>query len=216
MLRRLLLLLAVVVALPIVILAALFVSAWRGAPEAHASAREAAGPGSALAELSPDRVAILLAVEDPGFYRHHGVDLRTPGSGWTTITQALAKRLFFEEFQPGLWNKTRQSIDALALDRRVSKRDQLALFVDIVPMGHAGERPVQGLREAARVYFDSDLSDLDRRRYLALVAMIVGPDVHHVRDMPARNAERVARIERLLARACRPTGFRDVHYVDCD
>jgi membrane peptidoglycan carboxypeptidase len=215
MLRRLLLLLALVVALPIVILTALFVTAWRNAPGAYASERAAAGPGSALDDLSRDRVAILLAVEDPGFYRHHGVDLRTPGGGWTTITQALAKRLLFEEFEPGPWNKTRQSIGALALDRSVSKRDQLALFVDIVPLGVDRGQPVQGLRAAARAYFDSDLSDLDGRRFLALVAMIVGPDAYHVRDMPERNAERVARIERLLAGSCRPAGFRDVLYVDC-
>lgn len=41
------------------------------------------------------------------------------------------------------------------------------------------------------------------------------PDAYHVRDMPARSTERVARIERLLAGSCRPTGFRDVLHVDC-
>src|SRR4026208_228052 len=42
-------------------------------------------------DMSPERKAMLLAIEDPTFERHHGVDLETPGAGMTTLTQALVK-----------------------------------------------------------------------------------------------------------------------------
>jgi membrane peptidoglycan carboxypeptidase len=215
MIRRLLLL-TLLAGVPIAILGALFVSAWWSAPATVDRTRNAAGPRSALDELTPERVEILLAVEDPAFFRHHGIDVRTPGGGWTTITQGLAKRLFFDEFEPGPWNKLRQSVAALALDRRMGKVEQLALFVDVVPMGLDRGRPVLGLGEAARAYYGTDLARLDLPQYLSLVAMIVGPDAYHVRDRPERNAQRLARIERLLAGECQPTGFRDVYYETCD
>jgi hypothetical protein len=67
-------------------------------------------------DLSSRQLEILLKVEDPSFYTHHGVDFTTPGAGWTTITQALAKRFYFDDFQQGLM-KVKQTLCAwLALD----------------------------------------------------------------------------------------------------
>lgn len=215
MIRRLFLL-AFLVGVPAVILGFLFASAWWSAPGAFDRARSEVGPRSALDDLTTEQVEILIAVEDPGFFHHSGIDVRTPGSGWTTITQGLAKRLFFEEFEAGPWNKLRQSIAALALDRRMNKVEQLGLFVDIVPMGVDGDTPVSGLGEAAHAYYGTELAEIDALQYQSLVAMIVGPFAYHVRDQPARNAQRVARIDRLLAGECRPAGFRDVYYKDCD
>ena len=40
--------------------------------------------------LGADNLASLLAVEDPGFADHSGVDFITPGAGVTTITQSAA------------------------------------------------------------------------------------------------------------------------------
>ncbi len=48
-----------------------------------------------LTDLSKERQAMLLAIEDPAFIRHHGVDLETPGAGMTTITQGLVKLIYF-------------------------------------------------------------------------------------------------------------------------
>ena len=55
----------------------------------------------AMAALPAERKAMLLAVEDPGFYSHKGVDFASPGQGMTTITQALVKFLYFDSFIPG-------------------------------------------------------------------------------------------------------------------
>ncbi|MDD2770086.1 MAG: hypothetical protein PHT19_15275 [Methylococcus sp.] len=47
-----------------------------------------------LSNLTSDRLKLLLAVEDPTFFEHHGVDLNTPGAGMTTISQSLVKLLY--------------------------------------------------------------------------------------------------------------------------
>ncbi len=49
-------------------------------------------------DLSPRQLEILLAVEDPNFYSHRGVDFETPGSGWTTITRVWPRNSISKNF----------------------------------------------------------------------------------------------------------------------
>ena len=79
-------------------------------------------------DLSAEQLRILLAVEDPKFFSHPGVDLSTPGAGMTTITQGLVKFLYFDQFRPGL-AKIRQSLLALGFDARTQKSTQLTIFL---------------------------------------------------------------------------------------
>lgn len=178
---------------------------------AEAEVAEALDP----ADLPAGRIEDLLAVEDPGFFDHHGIDVSTPGAGWTTITQGLAKDLYFDAFRPGPLAKLEQSLAALALDARISKERQLALFLGSAYLGETGEDAVNGFAPAARAWLGRDVRELDRREFLALVAMAIGPNEYGIADNPERNAERVARIERLLAGECRPAGWRDVTYERC-
>jgi membrane carboxypeptidase/penicillin-binding protein len=158
---------------------------------------------------------ILLSVEDPAFDSHHGIDLWTPGAGYTTITQGLVKFLYFDRFRPGV-AKVSQIFIALGFDLRIDKETQMTLFLNSVYMGtKPGGKEVHGLDEAARVYFKKALPSLSRNEFISLVAMIVGPDAYSVDAAPGRNAERVRRIQRLLDGKCRPRDFRDVYYEDC-
>ena len=165
-------------------------------------------------DLSAERLHALLAVEDPGFYSHHGIDLTSPGAGYTTITQGLVKHFYFEHFRPGP-AKWKQSLIALVLDHQVSKQDQLHLYLNSVYLGNWQGREVHGFDAAARAYFNKPFAQLTDDEYLSLVAMVIGPNEFHVRHRPDRNADRVARIQRLLAGACRPAGLTDVYYKDC-
>src|SRR5687768_2515105 len=72
-------------------------AAYRATPGVVALAQTRALP-LRLEDFPPGYLDILLAVEDPGFYTHPGVDLITPGAGFTTITQGLVKQLFFGSF----------------------------------------------------------------------------------------------------------------------
>jgi membrane peptidoglycan carboxypeptidase len=180
--------------------------------EAEATISEPIDP----AELPTGRIEDLLAVEDPAFRSHHGIDVSTPGAGWTTIPQGLAKDLYFDAFRPGPLAKLEQSLAALVLDARTSKDRQLRLFLGRAYLGEASTGSVNGFAPAARVWLGKDVRQLDRREFLSLVAMVIGPNEYGLGDHAERNTERVARIERLLAGECRPAGWRDVTYEACE
>jgi hypothetical protein len=149
-----LLLLAIPVAFAIAILlaAAYYVNEVRVArlrtPDLIAAARSRYGTQVTPADLSPERRAMLLAVEDPTFMRHHGVDLATPGAGMTTITQGLVKLIYFPKgFRQGI-AKIRQTLIAhYVLDSLVSKDDQLLLFLNIAYLGRKDGKAVSWLRK---------------------------------------------------------------------
>src|SRR5215475_637668 len=159
----------------------------------------------------------LLAGDDPTFYHHHGIDSRTPGAGYTTITQGLVKILFFDDFRPGLfrWRKVKQTIIAIAFNTRVSKDEQLRLFVNAVYLGNRDGHDLKGFFSASEECFGKPFSQITDAQYLELVAMIVGPDKFNRAKHPDRNHERVQRIRRLLAGECKPGAVEDVEYADC-
>lgn len=165
-------------------------------------------------QFSEEQMRILLAVEDPNFYSHRGIDLSTPGAGLTTITQALAKRLYFDAFQPGL-AKIRQTLLAFVLNQHMSKSAQLELFINTAYFGEHDGGAVNGFAAAARVYCNKEFAALTREEYLALVAMLIAPNELSVATQPEKNAKRVRRLERLLRGECKPEGLRDVYYENC-
>jgi membrane peptidoglycan carboxypeptidase len=166
-------------------------------------------------DLTPRQLEILLKVQDPRFFEHKGMDLHTPGAGWTTITQALVKIHYFASFEPGA-AKIRQSLIArFALDPLVSKQDQLRMFLNEAYLGTTQGRAVNGFDEGARVYFDKPFAALTEDEYIALVAMLIAPNGCNVRRQPGLNAERVLRIRRLLAGECTPNNWSDVWLKGC-
>lgn len=192
--------------------------------EVFAVARARAHTAAALAEVAarpvrlkdidPRRLDMLLKVDDPGFYRHHGVDFSAPGR-MTTITQALVKHMYFKHFHSGFAKIEQDLIARFVLDPAMSKADQLEVFLNYSPLGHVDGREVIGFGDAARAYYGRDLGALTDRQFLSLVAMLKAPDALDPRRHAAANAERVDRIERLLAGACKPRGLFDTDYPDC-
>jgi membrane peptidoglycan carboxypeptidase len=171
-----------------------------------------------LSEFREQRLQWLLKVQDPDFYHHHGVDLGTPGVGYTTITQGLVKILFYRySFKPGFlrWRKMQQTIIALAFDARVPKDKQLRLFVNLAYMGDRNGHPIVGFSQAAQEYFGKDFQNLTDEEYLALVAVLVAPARYSPATHLADNQERVTRIRRVLAGTCKPVGHADVEYAAC-
>ena len=164
-----------------------------------------------LSDLSGDRIDMLLAVEDPTFYRHHGVDLETPGAGMTTITQALVKLIYFPGgFKQGV-AKIRQTLIAqYALDPLVSKRDQLQLFLNICYLGSKNGQPVYGYAAAAQAYFGKPFAELTDAEFLSLIAMHIGPN--HLKPGTPESAERLQRIHAYLSHNYRPASLLDVEY----
>lgn len=164
-----------------------------------------------LADLSKERQAMLLAIEDPAFIRHHGVDLETPGAGMTTITQGLVKLIYFPEgFKQGI-AKVRQTLIAqYALDSLVSKNDQLLLFLNICYLGNKNGQPVHGYAAAARAYFGKSFAELTDEEFLSLVAMHIAPD--KLKPGTLENTQRVQRIRAYLSGKYQPASLLDVDY----
>ncbi|HLA11917.1 MAG TPA: biosynthetic peptidoglycan transglycosylase [Pyrinomonadaceae bacterium] len=190
---------------------------WMKAPVVAALATSPEKVRLQLEDISDEYQNILLAVEDPGFYDHHGVDFNTPGAGWTTITQAIVKVYFYNGFTPGFlrYRKLEQSVIAWVFDMRVDKRTQLLIFVNSAYFGNHNGREIVGFEDASRAYFNTTFTGLSKNQFLSLVAMLIGPNEFHVDRQPVRNRERVQRIQRLLMRGCTPNGFRDVYYESC-
>ncbi|MGK2857190.1 MAG: transglycosylase domain-containing protein [Thermoanaerobaculia bacterium] len=199
--------------MPVALAATIARGAWQ-AP-ARVAAHLPPPPMLTIRERPPDFTRILLAVEDPKFFDHRGIDLRSPGAGWTSITQGLVKVLYFERFRPGPLAKLEQTLLAVGFDAATPKRLQFDLFWNCVYLGTRGGESITGFPRAAIAWFGRDVKTLDRRGFLTLVAMVMAPNRFSPEHHPDANAERVARIERLLAGLCQPKSWRDVEYQDC-
>ncbi|MBC2836263.1 penicillin-binding protein 1C [Paragemmobacter straminiformis] len=157
-------------------------------------------------ETDPTFIAMLLAFEDRRFYTHHGVDPRAllraalqaawngrVVSGGSTLTMQVARLL--EEGTTGkVAGKLRQIRLALALERRLTKSQILALYLQLAPYGGN----VEGLRAAAITWFGKEPARLTPAQSALLIALPQSPERRRPDRFP--NAARAAR-DRILARA---------------
>ncbi len=164
--------------------------------------------------LGQGRMEQLLQVEDPGFWDHSGVDLTTAGAGITTMTQSLAKRVGFENWQPGI-RKVRQTGYALGLEGRLSKSQIIALFLDTAEMGRGPDGWITGFFDASEAVFGRSVAELDDRDFLSLVAVLIAPARFDLTSDDPDLTQRVSRIERLISDSCYPKGLSDVWFDDC-
>lgn len=180
-------------------------------PDLISEALNRYGTELTLADLSPARKAMVLAIEDPTFLHHRGVDLTTPGAGMTTITQGLVKRLYFPDgFRPGI-AKIRQTLIAqYALDALSSKEQQLLLFLNMSYLGNANDKPIDGFANAARHYFGKEFAALTDDEFLALLAMLISPNT--LQPGTTAHAERMQRLHAYLVGDIQAASLLDVEY----
>ena len=115
----------------------------------------------ALEEVAYPFIQAILATEDHRFWEHRGINkLRTlkalwitlfePGKiqGASTITQQLAKNLFFS-FERTYIRKFRELLVALQIESQFSKQEILEAYINQIPFGVGA----YGIGEAARAFF---------------------------------------------------------------
>ena len=159
-------------------------------------------------ELTKRQLEIFLKIQDPNFYNHRGVDFKTPGSGWTTITQSLAKKFYFKNFKQGL-PKIKQTLCArFALDSLVSKDNQITLFINMMYFGNKQ----YGIVDSAEYYFSEKVWDLNDDEFISLIACLISPVTLNIKDNPEGNLERVNRIKKMLSGEYKPKGLLDITY----
>ncbi|MEX0875244.1 MAG: transglycosylase domain-containing protein [Actinomycetota bacterium] len=123
----------------------------------------------------------VIAIEDERFWDHQGVDLRSitravvsnlrtePESGsvqgGSTISQQLAKNLYFPRPARNLSRKVAEARVTLQLERQYTKEEILAMYLNTIYLG----RGVYGIETAANSYFGKAASalSLDEGAFLA-------------------------------------------------
>ena len=148
-----------------------------------------------LSKIAKDK-KILLAVEDKGFFDHHGISLKSISrafyknvkavnieGGGSTITQQLAKNLFFTSEQT-IKRKLVEAVAALLIEFHYSKQEILLAYINEVYLTQSGTRSIHGFGLGAQHFFGSSLKNLDTHQLSLLVGMLKGPSVYNPRRNP--------------------------------
>ena len=164
-----------------------------------------------LNRISPFFIKAMIATEDHRFWEHHGLDkLRTLKALWitlfergriqgaSTITQQLAKNLFFS-YRRTYMRKFRELLIALQIETQYSKREILEAYLNQIPFGVGA----YGIEQAARSFFGKPALELN----LAESALLAGLPKSPTRYNPYRYFERAKKRQQLVLARMKAVGY---------
>ena len=138
----------------------------------------------------------ILMVEDQNFFNHKGISFRSISrafftnvkagdieQGGSTITQQLAKNLFFTSEQT-IKRKVMEAIAALLIEFHYSKEEILLAYINDVFLAQSGKRAVHGFGMGAQHFFGTSISNLETDQIALLVGMLKGPSLYNPRRNP--------------------------------
>jgi len=142
----------------------------------------------AYEDLPEHLVNALIATEDIRYYKHSGIDSRGTlrallggGGGASTITQQLAKQLFTKQVSKNkferAFQKVKEWVIAIRLERQYTKEEIITQYFNIYDFGNYGD----GIRSAARIYFNKEPQDLDIKESAMLVGMFKNSSFYNPR-----------------------------------
>jgi monofunctional biosynthetic peptidoglycan transglycosylase len=153
------------------------------------------------------RRAVLVA-EDDKFFTHDGLDwdeIRSSARrnlrahrivrGGSTITQQLAKNLWLGSSRTP-WRKFEEMILAMRLERDLTKRRILELYLNTIEWGDG----IYGVDAAARYWFGVSAGSLDASQSIRLAAVIITPRRFSPVTPDARIENRIKQIASRLRR----------------
>jgi monofunctional glycosyltransferase len=162
-----------------------------------------------LSRMSRHLVHAVLASEDQKFFGHEGVDWEAVekaidedrrgfhfARGGSTITQQLAKNLFFTTHR-SIVRKLREVVVARWLEEELGKRRILELYLNVIEWGDG----IYGAQAAALRYHGKAASALDETEAAGLAGMIPNPHRIHPRVSPQRYARAQRRVLWLMRSA---------------
>jgi monofunctional biosynthetic peptidoglycan transglycosylase len=155
------------------------------------------------------RRAVLVA-EDDKFFTHDGLDwdeIRLSAQknlrahkivrGGSTITQQLAKNLWLGSSRTP-WRKFEELILAVRLERALTKRRILELYLNTIEWGDG----IYGIDAAARYWFGVGAGALDANQSIRLASVIINPRVFS----PVTPSERIQNRIQMIAQRLRRRG----------
>ena len=175
-----------------------------------------------LESISPVMRQAIVAIEDSRFLDHNGVDARgvvralarntTAGGieqGSSTLTMQYIKNVLVnqatsaEELEAArgdsFTRKIREARLALALEKRFSKGEILARYLNIAYFGSGA----YGVEAAARRYFSKPAADLNLTEAATLAAIVKGPTAYD----PLRNPENATQRRNLIINRMADLGY---------
>ena len=139
----------------------------------------------------------LIAWEDESFYHHHGVNpiaimramvnnaLGHPVSGASTLTQQLSRTIFLNnEFS--LKRKIKELWISFQLEKRYTKNEILALYLNHVPFGYG----LNGVQSASQFFFNKDVRDLTYAEAASLITVISNPTFYSFIRFPQNHKKK--------------------------
>ncbi|MEA2110635.1 MAG: transglycosylase domain-containing protein [Campylobacterota bacterium] len=154
-----------------------------------------------LYELPELFLEALLISEDQNFYNHNGVDWQARLHalwqnikamrrirGASTLSEQVIKMI--HPRQRTLYSKWLEGFEAQELEEKVSKKDILTFYVNQVP--YAANR--RGVKQAAKYYFNRDISTLSDKEILALVILVRSPRWYDPVKYPERLNGKIAQL----------------------
>ncbi|HWC78138.1 MAG TPA: PBP1A family penicillin-binding protein, partial [Blastocatellia bacterium] len=149
-------------------------------------------------DLPKDYINAVTAIEDRQFFEHSGINFRGLAraamrdvgegelqQGGSSITQQLVKNFFLTP-ERTFKRKSQEMMIALVLETKLSKEEIFQLYNNEVYMGQAGSYSINGVGEAASVYFNKDVVNLTLPEAAFLAGIIRGPSLYS----PYRDPER--------------------------
>jgi monofunctional biosynthetic peptidoglycan transglycosylase len=162
-----------------------------------------------LSRVSRHLIHAVLASEDQSFFGHQGVDWkaieesieknverRRFARGGSTITQQLAKNLYFGTSKTPL-RKVRELVVTRWLERDLTKARILALYLNLIEWGDG----IYGCEAAARSWYGKPASALSATEAAGLAAMIPNPRRINPRVSALRHERATRRVLWLMGQA---------------
>ncbi|MCR4334382.1 MAG: PBP1A family penicillin-binding protein [Patescibacteria group bacterium] len=137
-------------------------------------------------DISRNAKNATVAIEDPYFYSHIGVEPRAIiraflanimsggyGQGGSTITQQVVKNSILTNDKT-ITRKLKELVLALKLERALTKEQILSIYLNEIPYGGS----VYGIEEASKAYFGVDAKDLTMAEAAYLAALEQAPSYY--------------------------------------
>ena len=144
-------------------------------------------------ELPKNIVDALIATEDERYFEHSGIDWRGflravfylgKKGGASTITQQLARQLFVgvrsRNMQEAVVQKIKEWVLSVQLERRYTKKEIIAMYLNIYDFGYNAD----GIRSAAKIYFDTTPQSLSIEQSATLVGMLKNSSLYNPMRRP--------------------------------
>jgi monofunctional biosynthetic peptidoglycan transglycosylase len=186
-----------------------FIERWRAAQRQAGRSDRVDRRWVGYEAISPSVKVAVLVAEDINFFSHRGFDggeIRKALSqaledgelprGASSLTQQLAKNLWLSPSRDPL-RKTREAILTWQLERALSKRRLLEIYLNVVEFGPG----VWGVESASRRYFGRAAAELGDDEAALLAASLPSPSTWHPGANSAAYRRHVERVRRRMDRA---------------